>query len=122
LIRKFYKRIKKKNKFKNSISKSETLFFDTLEQLYNIKIQRQYVLKFKKYDGRIGKILLECDSERFHHTKKERQNDSYKDLLAKKFGFILYRIKLNNTREVTRVISEHKELFEKLFGENKSVA
>ena len=107
---------KKRFYYKPKSSLSETLFLDLLEQTYNIKINRQFCLKKFLYDGQINNILIEIDSDYWHHrTITQAQRDFRKDKGALKNGYNLIRINVNNKEEIYKVIEDNKQLLEETF-------
>lgn len=115
------KRLRDKGKGKEAFvrgnlhSKSEKLFLDIVEVVYGVKIERQYLLGSRFYDGRFGDHLLEIDGLRWHSRPKDRKNDELKNFIAKKFGFKIHRIRLNKTDEVPMVLEQYKGLLDEIF-------
>lgn len=109
--------IRKKRKLKkiNMTSASEEAFFNAVEELYKIKINRQFPLDYRFFDGQYGMVLIECDGERWHSRPKHKRRDALKDEIARKHGFKLYRIKLNRVRDVPQAIEENKQLLSEIF-------
>ena len=101
-------------------SMSEKFFLDVVEQMYNVKIDRQYNLKNRYYDGRFGEHLLEIDGAHWHTKLKDRKRDYLKDKLAEQFGFKIHRIRLNKVRDVPMAIAQHKSLLDEIFYGNSS--
>lgn len=101
-------------------SQSEKFFLDVVEAIYGVKIERQYLLGSRFYDGRFGDHLLEIDGYRWHSRPKDRKNDELKDFIAKKFGFQIHRIRLNKTAEVPKALEQYKELLEEIFKNGSS--
>ena len=101
-------------------SKSEKFFLDVIEEMYNVKIDRQYMLRNRFFDGRFGDHLLEIDGERWHSRPEDRKRDFLKDKLAERYGFKLHRIRLNNVRGVPMAIAQYKTLLEEIFNGSNS--
>ena len=96
-------------------SKSEKFFLDICESVYGVKIERQFLLGSRFYDGRFGNHLLEIDGSRWHSRPADRERDLLKERIAKKFGFELHRIRLNKTDEVPMALEQYKELLDEIF-------
>jgi very-short-patch-repair endonuclease len=110
----------KKRFFKHDLfSQSEKNFLDQLELIYGVKIERQFALHYRFYDGRWKDVLLEIDGYKWHSKKKAILRDKYKDSIAKKFGFRIFRISLNNIREIPKVLEENKLLLEEIFNDEQ---
>ncbi len=107
---------KKKKIIKDMTSKSEKFLLDSLETIYNIKIERQYQINHKYFDGRYAMHIIECDGSRWHSNKKDLKNDIFKDEIAKRNGFEMHRIQLNRIKEVPKCLQENKLLFDKIFN------
>jgi len=110
-----YKRRKKKV-IKDMTSKSEKFILDSLESTYGIKIERQFKIGTKYFDARHGLNILEIDGTRWHSSKKDLKNDNFKDNIATRNGFTIYRIKLDRVKDVPKILEENKELFKKIFN------
>ena len=92
---------------KGYVSKSGTTFLDKIEQLFNIKIEREFELSHRYFDGRYKNYLIEVDSDYWHSAKKAQIIDAQKTQLAKKNGFKLFRVKVNNLKEVEPAIQKY---------------
>jgi len=101
-------------------SKSEKFFLDTVESMYGVTIERQFVLSSRYYDGRFGDHLLEIDGSRWHSKPSDKRRDVLKDKLAVKYGFQLHRIKLDRLRDVPMAIEQSKPLLDEIFNGNGS--
>ena len=97
-------------------SESERLFLDQLESIYNIKIERQFKLHYRYFDGRFENCLLEIDGKKWHSKKKDVLRDKWKEMIAIKNGFKLYRIELNNRREIPAALEKNKTVLEEIFS------
>jgi very-short-patch-repair endonuclease len=106
-------------KFGIRVSMSETKFLDILEVLYNVKIERQFKLNHRYYDGRYGEYLIEVDGEKWHSKPKDQLRDKLKDKIAAKNGFKLCRIVLNSSRDIPKVLLHNSELLKELFSGHK---
>jgi len=95
-------------------SKSGTLFLNQLENSLNLKIEREFNLQNKFYDGKINNILVEVDGTYFHRTSKQKKNDEYKDQLAKDHGYILYRFTVDSEKEVPKALIKYASQIEEL--------
>ena len=115
------KRLRNRGKGKESFtrgtlhSKSEKFFLDICESIYGIKIERQFLLGQRFYDGRFGEHLIEVDGARWHSRPKDKRNDELKNRIAEKYGFKIHRIKLNKTDEVPMALEEYKNLLDEIF-------
>jgi very-short-patch-repair endonuclease len=96
-------------------SRSEKFLLDVLEAMYNIKIERQYPLGRRFYDGRWGDHLIEIDGSHWHDMPEMVKKDAAKDKLAAKFGFKIHRIRLDKKRDVPVILEQHKSLFDEIF-------
>ena len=45
----------------------------------------------------------------------KQPRDNFKESSAKKYGFSLYRIKLNSSKEIPKVLELNKQIFESIF-------
>lgn len=99
------------------VSKSGTLFLDTIEGLYEVKIEREFNIAQSFFDGRYGQVLIEVDGQHWHEQHKV--NDTFKTYLARTRGYKLYRFIVNNTDEVEGKILEYKNKLEEIFGAKK---
>jgi hypothetical protein len=97
-------------------SESEKLFLDQLESIYNIKIERQFRLHYRFFDGRYKNCLLEIDGKKWHSKQKDILRDKWKDMIAIRNGFKLYRIELNNRREIPIALEKNKQILEEIFN------
>ena len=102
---------------KDLSSESERLFLDQIETIYNIKIERQFCLHYRFFDGRYKNFLLEIDGKHWHTKRSAILRDKWKEMIAEKNGFKLYRIELNNRREIPIVLEKNKTLLEEIFNE-----
>ena len=96
-------------------SKSEKFFLDIIESVYSIKIERQFLLDHRFFDGRYGEHLIEVDGERWHSLPEHKSRDAYKEQIAKKYGFQLHRIRLNSIKNVPEALETYKPLLEEIF-------
>lgn len=98
------------------VSKLETEFFNRLEKKFNIKIQRQFRLDNKIYDGLFHNNLIELDGSYWHSFEHAKINDKLKDEIAKKNNFNIIRIKTTSVNEIDKQIEENLKLFESVFS------
>lgn len=99
-----------------SVSKSGTLFLDYLEEIFGIKIRREYKIKRFRFDGKIKNILIEVDGSYWHQNMEERENR--KDKLAKEKGFKVVRCNVDDMRKSKEKAFYYKNKFVKIFKEN----
>ena len=97
-------------------SKSEKFFLDTIEAVYDVKIERQFPLGSRYYDGRYGQHLIEVDGYRWHSQPDDKRRDALKDRIAKKYGFQIHRIRLNKSAEVPAVLEQYRPLLNEIFN------
>jgi len=116
-IQSHLQRIHKTNSVYRYISKSATLFLDKIEELFNIKIEREYNIAQSFFDGHYNNILLEVDSDYWH--KRTKVNDTFKTYLARTHGYELHRFKIDRIDEVESKILEYKKKLEEIFGDKK---
>jgi hypothetical protein len=116
--------------FKDSIaSKPETEYFDMLSYFVGPNnIKRTYRLGDRYYDACLfDKILVEFDGDFWHPEEdnhpilsvdkilKIKNNDAYKDELAKKHNFVIYRIRESESKDyektyvLLKIIQELKD-------------
>jgi very-short-patch-repair endonuclease len=112
-----YKKIKSCTCLRNNhpprqVSKTETYFLDKLEEEFNIKIERQYKIKNKYYDGYLEdrNLLIECDSDYWHSSARAKSNDRYKTKLAEENNLNLVRFKINSINNANSVLQSLKDL------------
>ena len=98
----------------SKVSNCGKLFLDTLERIYNIKIEREFLLQGYYYDGRIDEVLIETDGTFWHKNTGER--DQRKTLVANKHGYQLFRIELDSVEEVEKAIQDNKVRLDSLFN------
>jgi very-short-patch-repair endonuclease len=91
-------------------SYTENIILKKLEKLLDVKIERQFRLDNKLYDGRIGRILLEIDGIFWHSKTKDRINDHEKDKIARNHGFKLIRLRISSLKDINNVIASNIKL------------
>ena len=90
----------------NYVSKSEKAFLDKLEKLIDEKIERQLCIQTERgrrfYDGFIksSNTLIEVDGSRWHTNIVAKENDKFKELKAKQFGYNIQRFSCNSLQDV----------------------
>ena len=97
------------------VSKSGNYFLDCVENMFGIKLEREYLLGRYRFDGRCGKILIEVDGSYWHRSLKTRKRDAKKEKLAIKNGFIVVRCKVDSVDEVPERLSFYKKQIGKVF-------
>lgn len=101
------------------ISKSCTSFLNAIEQHYGIKIQREYTLDGRLFDGKWNNILIEVDGSYWHDPREHGDgvwiNDNWKSIIAAKNGFELLRFTVNDIKQVNEVLSSYKDDLDKIF-------
>ena len=100
----------------NNPSKSCVEFLNKLENMFDVKIEREIQLSGKFYDGKFNNILIEVDSDYWHNINK---TDDIKNEIAKNNNFILYRFKVNGIKEVDAVINKNLDALKNIL-ENKN--
>lgn len=103
------------NPSKYTSSKSEIEFLNILEQIYNIKIIRSFLLEDRIFDGKYNDIIIEIDGEYWHNQKRAIINDEYKTSLVYKNKYKLLRIKLNSCKEIDNTLIKYKSELDKCF-------
>jgi len=88
-------------------SKSATMFLDEVEKKYGVRIEREFRLSNRFFDGRVGRILLEVDGKYWHEKSRQRRIDIVKDTLAAKNGFTIHRFIVSREGEVQKKITEY---------------
>ena len=82
-------------------SKPEIEFFNILRFYYGEDIQKNFVLNRKQYDYiLLNKILIEYDGDYWHSMPNKIMVDKEKDILAKKNGYIIIRVKDSESKNV----------------------
>lgn len=102
----------------NGISKVEIEFGIKIKEIFNIELESSYWIENKCYDYKVPnkKILIECDGSYWHSLVKAKENDIYKNILAEKYGYKLYRFKLDKIEEIENIINNNKILFLEIFN------
>jgi len=95
-------------------SKLEDNLLNKLENIFNVKIERQFCLNDKYYDGKYNNTLIECDGEYWHSRAGVKIVDELKEQIAAKNNFTLYRILLDS-RDIDEIINKNKALLNKIF-------
>jgi very-short-patch-repair endonuclease len=93
-------------------SRIERLIILLIERKLGIKMQRQFRLKGKYYDGKYKNVLLEIDGVFWHRTPRQLANDLLKDQIAIENGYKIYRIKVFGSPAELIVASHIKKLQE----------
>ncbi len=97
-------------------SKAEREFVKIIEERYDVKLQKQFRIEHGVYDIKHENILIEVDGKYWHSTDDAQKRDKYKNRLAKKYGYKLYRFEVNRDKEAQKVIEQNKKLLDKIFG------
>jgi very-short-patch-repair endonuclease len=95
----------------------ENMILKRLERMYNVKIQRQYKIETKYYDGRYENHLFEIDGIAWHSSAGAVYNDRKKDELAIKHGFKLHRIRVTN-HNLNDIIGSNIRTLNEIFSKN----
>ena len=95
-------------------SRIERLILHKLERYFKVKIQRQFKLEGKYFDGKFKNVLIELDGIYWHRTKKQLTNDTYKNHLAEKHGYKIYRFKVIN-KDVNALIGSNIKTLNEIF-------
>jgi len=98
----------------SSVSKSGTLFLNRVEKKFRVKIEREFKLENRYFDGKVDAILIEIDCNYWHHKNR---TDAVKNALARKYGFKLVRFVVNEKQEIPSRLKQYASRLEKLFGE-----
>ena len=90
-------------------SKTATTLLNKLENILDLKIEREHKLENRYFDGYIPelKTLIESDSPYWHKRQKDSQNDRYKEQIAKTAGLRLIRVKNDSP-------ADHEQAIEKI--------
>lgn len=110
-----YFRKRRRRYYKPKVSKSETAFLDLLEKEFNVKIDRQFKIWGRSYDGKYKNVLLELDGAYWHSSIKQKKKDLKKTLSAMKNGYQLIRLELNDKKEIYKVLEENYSQLESIF-------
>jgi len=82
-------------------SRPETEFYNVLKFYYGDDVQKNYILEKKHYDYiLINKILIEYDGDYWHSKPNHMENDKIKNAIAQKNGFIVFRIKDSESKNI----------------------
>ena len=106
----------KNGKFKIQ-SNSASLLFDQLEKIFDIKLEREHLLKDKLYDAKWKNYLFESDGSYWHSRDGAKENDEYKNKLAQENNYHLFRFKNNSIEDVKNIIDQNYDLFKSIFME-----
>jgi hypothetical protein len=96
--------------FGKSVSKSETQFFDTLESILHRLVERQVFFNGRVFDGRIGNLLIEVDSDYWH--RNAQKVDKLKNKIAAKNKLFLLRVTVNSINEAQEIANEYSNIVE----------
>jgi very-short-patch-repair endonuclease len=91
-------------------SYTENIILKKLEKFLNIKIERQFFLNGRYFDGRYKNILLEVDGVFWHSKTKDLINDHEKDKIARMHGFKLIRLRISSLKDINNVIASNIRL------------
>ncbi len=76
-------------------SRLSTHILNEIEKQLGIKIEREFWIDGKSFDGRWKKMLIEIDGVYWHSLPRVKENDELKNQIAEKYGFRLHRIQTN---------------------------
>jgi hypothetical protein len=91
------------------ISKSCRKFLNRLENILEIKIEREFMLDYRFFDGKYKNILFEIDGPFYHSLPRQKKIDILKNNIALKNNFKLYRFEVGNVSEINKVIIKNTE-------------
>lgn len=93
-------------------SKTENEYFNILKYYYGNDIQRGFYLEGKYFDFiLLNKIIIEYDGDYWHNLLKNKENDIIKDNIAKKNGYIIFRVKESECKNVN-ILNKINQLYE----------
>lgn len=98
---------------KNSISKTEILFGDYIENEYEIKIERQFLLCGRVFDIKYKNILIESDGSHWHKSSDAKRIDKIKNRLAAENGYTLLRFKLDREKDIYKKWNQIKSILDR---------
>jgi very-short-patch-repair endonuclease len=101
----------------NISSKSSSEFLDKLEQLFGVKIQREFQINSKFYDGKWKRHIFEVDGAYWHKNGNGR--DKYKTRLARRHGFRVHRFVVNRVGEIQEKLDKYKNKLDVIFNRTK---
>jgi very-short-patch-repair endonuclease len=85
-------------------SKTEMEYFTILKYFFGSDIKKGFKLKNKFYDFiLLDKILIEFDGDYWHGLLKNKLNDMEKDRIALDEGYILYRVKESESKDIEHI-------------------
>lgn len=93
---------------KSRTSKSATKFLDILEQLSGMRIEREFPVDGRVFDGRIGRFLIEVDGRFWHSKPKMIIIDKEKERIAQDNGYLLRRFEVNDERDLGLVATKSR--------------
>jgi len=98
------------------ISKSATVFLDELEKLIGKKIEREFELDGRFFDGKIENLLIEVDCPYWHSHLDRIAIDKQKNNIAERNGYKLKRFIISNEKDIPIIL--HKIILENSNGRN----
>lgn len=97
----------------SGISKCANSLLIKIEQYLQYKIEREYQIKDKFFDGYIPELnlLIESDGKYWHSTKKAKEIDNIKNTLAREVGLNLFRVTNDSELEVETAFEKFKDWY-----------
>jgi very-short-patch-repair endonuclease len=100
-------------------SKPENEYYNVLKYYFGKSIQRGFKLEGKFYDFILcDKIIIEYDGDYWHNQLKNIENDRIKDDIAKKHGYIIFRVKESECKNI-EILYKLKKLYETQIQRNQ---
>lgn len=97
----------------NSSKAELDLYFILVYYFGQKNVKRQFKIEKKYYDYKLGeKILIEYDGDYWHSRPDSIKNDNLKNDLATKNGYILFRIKESESRNI-EILKKIEKLWKK---------
>jgi hypothetical protein len=93
-------------------SKSETEFYNILKYYFGGDLKKGFKLEGKFYDFiLLNKIIIEFDGDYWHSLIQNKINDNFKDELARKNNYIIFRVKESESKDIT-ILNKLNKLYE----------
>lgn len=95
-------------KNKSRISKSCAKFLDALEKIWNVKIEREFSLDGRLFDGKVENLLIEIDGKFWHQLPIQIKIDEKKNRIAKNHKYKLKRFEINRESDIPKTLNQIK--------------
>ena len=99
-------------------SKSAEAFLKRIEYIFEIKIEREFKIGRKSYDGRWNNILIEIDGLYWHGIPEAVRRDKLKESIAKENGYDIHRFRVDTIADVPSQFLRYYPKLKRLFKLN----